>query len=65
MGTKTVDCGFTKSPNDPAGLSEGGSHARVEIQVKTDTAHWTKVGQAHAQAGYQTLKRSRSHFGTC
>ena len=37
-----------------SGLSEGGSHARVDLQVKTDAADWTKVGQALGQAGYNT-----------
>jgi hypothetical protein len=33
--------------------------------MKTDAADWTKVGQAHGQAGHQTLQRSTSHFRTC
>jgi hypothetical protein len=38
-----------------SGLSEHNVHVRVELQVKTDTADWTRVGQgftAHAHAGY-------------
>nr|CAH0100531.1 unnamed protein product [Daphnia galeata] len=38
-----------------SGLSEGGIHARVDLQVKTDAADWTKVGQAYGQAGYNTF----------
>ena len=37
-----------------SGISEGSTFARVELQVKTDTADWTKVGQAHAQTGHET-----------
>jgi hypothetical protein len=38
-----------------SGISEGGSHARVELQMKTDTADWTRVGQAFANTGHQTF----------
>ena len=38
-----------------SGLSEGGIHARVDLQVKTDAADWTKVEQALGQAGYNTF----------
>jgi hypothetical protein len=37
-----------------SGLSEGSSPARVELQVKTDTADWTKVGHAYGGTGHQT-----------
>ena len=38
-----------------SGISDGGTHVRVELHVKTDTADWKKVGQAFGQAGYQTF----------
>ncbi len=38
-----------------SGISEGGSHARVDLQVKTDTADWTRVGQAFGHQGHQTF----------
>jgi hypothetical protein len=38
-----------------SGISEHHSYARVELQVKTsETANWTKVGQAHGQSGHET-----------
>ena len=57
MGTSGVFVAPSKSGKyffAYSGLSEGGSHALVELQVKTDAADWTKVGQAHAQAGHHT-----------
>jgi hypothetical protein len=38
-----------------SGLSEQNVEARVELQVKTDTADWTKVGQALGSGSYQTF----------
>ena len=38
-----------------SGISED-SNVRVELQVKTsETANWTKVGQAHGDRGYNTF----------
>ena len=38
-----------------SGISEQNFEARADLQVKTDTADWTKVGQALGQAGYNTF----------
>ena len=38
-----------------SGLSEGSIHANVELQMKTDTADWTRVGLAHGEPGKQTF----------
>ena len=37
-----------------SGVSEGSSPARVELQLKTNTADWTKVGHAYGGTGHQT-----------
>jgi hypothetical protein len=37
-----------------SGLSEGSRNARVDLQVKTETVDWTRVGQALGSAGHQT-----------
>jgi hypothetical protein len=42
-----------------SGLSEGSSPARVELQLKTNTADWTKVGHAYGGTGHQTLNRCK------
>jgi hypothetical protein len=36
-------------------LSEDKSVARVKLQVKTDTADWSRVGQAWGEFGIQTF----------
>ena len=38
-----------------SGLSEGNTNARVELQVKTDTVDWTRVGQAYGHQVLQTF----------
>ena len=38
-----------------SGLSEGSIHANVELQMKTDTVDWTRVGLAHGEPGKQTF----------
>jgi hypothetical protein len=38
-----------------SGISESGRTVRVEMQVKTDKADWTRVGQAYGTSGYETF----------
>jgi hypothetical protein len=38
-----------------SGLSEGNVLARVEMQFKTATVNWTRIGQAFGHTGYQTF----------
>ena len=40
-----------------SGISERNAEARVDLQVKTDTADWTKVGEALAGEGYRTYSQ--------
>ncbi len=38
-----------------SGLSEGNLLARVEMQFKTATVNWARIGQAFGHTGYQTF----------
>lgn len=38
-----------------SGVSEFTTVARVELQVMTATADWSRIGQAHGAQGYQTF----------
>jgi hypothetical protein len=38
-----------------SGISEYTVTVKVDLQVKTDTADWKKVGTAHGQAVYETF----------
>jgi hypothetical protein len=37
-----------------SGISDGNIFARVELQLKTETVDWSKVGDAGGAPGYQT-----------